>query len=361
MKRERIALHRICGIGDAVQMTPLLRQIRADRPEAEITCFISENAAPVLQGAPWIDHVVPLSFGSLKHGLLNPGLVRMWSHISQQGTFDALLCLGPYWKLNALNLLVTAHARLGFVTPGGKPRRIFTHPYEVPANPSLSQQHESAKYLDMWCTYANTTDLAFGYDLPHIGIADESGTPFHDKPRLCVAPGAGNAIKSMETKRWPAASFAKLMKLAAEDGYEIILLGGTGELPAEMIPDGVTNCLGKTSLQQTAALIRHSDGFIGNDSGLFHLALGLDVPAVAFFGPTSARKTGPFRNEQSLVLHSGLPCSPCLAETCILPASEQPGMPRPACMHALNAETAWMRIRAFLHSCHPAGLQSAIR
>jgi heptosyltransferase II len=359
MKSERIAIHRICGIGDAVQMTPLLRQIRADRPAAEITCFISENAAPVLRGASWIDRVVPLSVGSVRSGLLNPGLIRMWSFIATHGPFDTMMCLGPYWRMNALNLLVQSHERLGFVTPGRKPLRIFTHPHEVPANPSLSLQHESAKYLEMWCEHANTADRGFGYDLAHLGIHHADATRFDGKPRLCIAPGAGNAITNMETKRWPAASFAKLMELAMEDGCEVQLLGSESEMPREMIPPGVKNLLGKTSLQQTAAIIRHSDGFVGNDSGLFHLALGLDVPAAAFFGPTSARKTGPFRNEHSLVLHSGLPCSPCLAETCVLPESEHPDLPRPACMLSLTPETAWKRIHEFIHSQLPSGASLA--
>ena len=348
MSRERIAICRVCGIGDAAQMTPLLRQVREDRPEAEIFCFVTENAAPVLAGVRFVDRVVPLQMDWAAPAWTNPGLFRLWSHVAAHGPFDLLLCLGPYWRQNFLSLMVPAKARSGFVTPGWKPLRIFTHPCVVPVNAGGSLTHESLKYLELWCALTGAKDRGLGYDLGTLGGTASAITAKLPRPCLCIAPGAGNALTAMDSKRWLPGHFAVLMKLAIEDGFEIVVLGCKGDIEPSLLPPGVLDLQGKTTLAQTAAVLRASAGFLGNDSGIYHLALGLGVPAAAIFGPTSPHKTGPFRNPRSQVISSRLPCAPCLAFDCRLPADAHPGLARPACMAALQPASVWSQVRDFL-------------
>ena len=348
MKRERIAICRVCGIGDAVQMTPLLQQVRADRPGAEIFCFVTENAAPVLAGVPFVDRVVPLRMQWAAPAWSNPGLFRLWSHVAAHGPFELLLCLGPYWRQNFLSLMVPAGERSGFVTPGGKPLRVFTRPFIVPASAGQCLTHESLKYLQLWSALTGAEDRGLGYDLGSLGSSARAITARLPHPYLCIAPGAGNAITRLDSKRWLPGHFAALMRLAIEEGFGIVVLGGKGDIDSELLPAGVLDLQGKTTLAQTAAVLRGSAGFLGNDSGIFHVALGLGVPSAGIFGPTSARKTGPFRNPRSLVISSDLPCSPCLAFDCLLPADAHPGLARHACMSALHPAVVWRQFRDFL-------------
>ena len=354
MSRERIAICRVCGIGDAVQMTPLLQQVRADRPEAEISCFVTENAAPVLAGVDFVDHLVPLKMAWATPSWSNPGLVRMWSHIAAHGPFDRLLSLGPYWRENVLSLLVPARARSGFATPGWKPLRVFTHPFIVPVNAGGSLTHESLKYIQLWCALTGDEDRGHGYDLGDLGVTSSTENVYAGEPFICIAPGAGNSITRMDSKRWLPEHFAALARLALEEGHGVVVLGGEGDIPPGLLPRGVLDLQGKTTLARTAAILRASSGFLGNDSGIYHLALGLGVPAAAVFGPTSPLKTGPFRNPRSLVLTADLPCSPCLAFDCPLPAAVHPGLARPACMAALEPAAVWRRFRDFIQSAPDA-------
>ncbi len=347
---KRIAVLRLCGVGDAVQMTPLLRQLRADAPEAEIVVFVSANAAPVLRGAPWMDRVVALEPAATKTGASNPGLIKLWMNVRREGAFDALLCLGLTWRNLVLSRLARARSRAGFVTRGWKPLPVFTHPYFVPENAALDRTHESQKYLKLWSLVSGGEDRGFGYDLAHLGHGLSTDLPLPDKPYLCVAPGAGNPFVRMDTKKWPSASFARVIELALAEGYEVLVLGTPGELPAERLPSGARDLQGKTTLPQAAALLRGSSAFLGNDSGLFHLALGLGTPAAAIFGPTDAAKTGPFRNANALVIEAGLECAPCLAESCrMMATSAAPGTP-PPCMTALTPERVWQRMQPLLET-----------
>ena len=82
----------------------------------------------------------------------------------------------------------------------------------------------------------------------------------------------------------------------------VVVLGGPDlahAAPAfERAGDHVISAIGKTTLGETAALIRRARLFVGNDSGLLHVAMAFRVPAVALFGAT----------RPELVLVPGSPC-----------------------------------------------------
>jgi heptosyltransferase-2 len=69
--------------------------------------------------------------------------------------------------------------------------------------------------------------------------------------------------------------------------------------------------VGRTDLLTAAAALKRAALFIGNDTGVMHMATALNVPVVAVFGPTT-RHFGffPFRSAAA-VLENDLPCRPC--------------------------------------------------
>ncbi len=67
------------------------------------------------------------------------------------------------------------------------------------------------------------------------------------------------------------------------------------------------------SLVQLASVMEGGRLFIGNDSGISHMAAALGLPTLAIFGPTDHRVWSP-RGEHVEVVRIGLPCSPCPEE-----------------------------------------------
>jgi ADP-heptose:LPS heptosyltransferase len=53
--------------------------------------------------------------------------------------------------------------------------------------------------------------------------------------------------------------------------------------------------------------------FIGNDSGISHMAAALDLPTLVIFGPTNPKVWSP-RGRKAFVVHRGTHCSPCTHE-----------------------------------------------
>jgi hypothetical protein len=94
---------------------------------------------------------------------------------------------------------------------------------------------------------------------------------------IALCPGA-----SWDTKRWEKENWKKLGKNLAEEGYQVIELGNTGEA----IGAGL-DFTGKTSVKEAAHLVHEADLVISHDSGLMHLSLAAGTPTVGLFGPTN--------------------------------------------------------------------------
>jgi ADP-heptose:LPS heptosyltransferase len=79
-----------------------------------------------------------------------------------------------------------------------------------------------------------------------------------------------------------------------------------------MGPDAPVLAKGLTLLQ-LASVMEGCWFFIGNDSGITHMAAALGLPTVAIFGPTDQQVWSP-RGEETVVVCRGIHCSPCPQE-----------------------------------------------
>lgn len=128
------------------------------------------------------------------------------------------------------------------------------------------------------------------------------------KAVLALAPGSG-----AKEKNWPVALF----QAAAEwwrqrtAGEVVVVLG-----PVEEEREGYGSLFEravvarKLSLVQLAALLVQSDLYLGNDSGVTHLAAALGVRTIALFGPSDVQQWAP-RGQKVAILAQNMECSPC--------------------------------------------------
>lgn len=106
------------------------------------------------------------------------------------------------------------------------------------------------------------------------------------QPFVAIHPGSGSP-----TKNWPAERFARIADYLDDRlGLPSVILGGPadGEVlerfaavlgrPPRMLTD--------RPLAVVSAVLRRARAFLGNDSGLGHLAGLLGLPTLALFGPT---------------------------------------------------------------------------
>jgi len=97
-----------------------------------------------------------------------------------------------------------------------------------------------------------------------------------------IHPGSGSRAKN-----WPLERFTELGRRLEGLGHRVAWIRGPAEadLPAGIPPDRVID---RPSLRALAATLARSKVFIGNDSGVSHLAGATGAPTLVLFGPTRA-------------------------------------------------------------------------
>lgn len=96
---------------------------------------------------------------------------------------------------------------------------------------------------------------------------------------LCVGPGAVSA-----NRQWPTASFSSLIRQLEGHFDAVLLLGSGAEFDlCEEVANGTSakNLAGRLHLTQLAATLSQAALYIGNDSGLSHLAAAQGCKAVS--------------------------------------------------------------------------------
>jgi ADP-heptose:LPS heptosyltransferase len=103
--------------------------------------------------------------------------------------------------------------------------------------------------------------------------------------KVLLHPGAGS-----QKKMWPIKNFLQVDGLLKSDGYRPEYIIGPADrfLRDELRMDGVRQSVVHTpeNIAVLAALMKTAGGYIGNDSGVSHLAAYFGLPTVAIFGPS---------------------------------------------------------------------------
>lgn len=168
---------------------------------------------------------------------------------------------------------------------------------------------------------------------------------------VLVAPGTRSHLK-----RWRIDGFAKVCDRIVEVlGLNIILVGENedsviaNEILSKMKKQAI-NLVGKTSLAELADLIVKSKLIISCDSACLHLSSYLNIPIVSIFGPTDARKYGPW-SEKNIVVRKRIRCAPCQNAGCKIKTFD--------CMLLLGADEVFKAVEKIIESTPPlAGCNS---
>jgi heptosyltransferase-3 len=138
--------------------------------------------------------------------------------------------------------------------------------------------------------------------LPVVWVTQEDRSKVNDllqtdRPIIVLAPTA-----NWPPKVWPADRFAAVFRCLASTliphAIPVVLAGPGPEECAMAAPvlaalPEARNLVGVLALSEAAAVLQRAALFIGNDSGLMHLAAAAGAPTIGLFGPTDAGTYGP--------------------------------------------------------------------
>lgn len=298
------------SLGDIIHALPTVRILRRAFPQADIAWLVNDNLAPLLEGSPVLNRVIPFArrrFGALRGA---QGLAPFLADLRRQ-RFDWAIDLQCLLRSSLLALASGARRRTGLSDGREGSRAFYTETILLPAEPT----HAVDRYLML------PRQLGLEVDRVEFPLAPDPRGPSAPREKLIVInPGA-----RWPAKRWPAERFSALLDALAAGwpDHRLILIGGGDERPlGEAIAAGahaqVELLTGRTTLPELTALMRRARLMISNDSGPMHLAVAVGTPVVAFFGPTDPRLTGPypFGGTNHIVLRGALDCAPCFKPNC---------------------------------------------
>ena len=131
----------------------------------------------------------------------------------------------------------------------------------------------------------------------------------YNPSKIIIHPGSGSRKKC-----WPISNFVKVALSMAANGKQPEFIFGPAEYDLYerfLKLDTVNATVHKIEqLTELAGLIKTGGGFIGNDSGVSHLAAFIGLPTVAVFGPSDPEIWKPMGRAVTVV-RPDLECSPC--------------------------------------------------
>jgi heptosyltransferase I len=312
---KSILIIRPSAIGDVVMASPMINVLRKNYPEAHIAWLAEPSVQDLLKYNKELNEVIiwPKSqWRELFHGRRFLLLKREISKFAEQlrsRKFDLALDVQGLLRSRWLAWLSRAEQRIGFES-------------KEPGKFLMTKVISKGVHSGIMGFEYNLMMKELGLD-PGAFHPDISLSPEDEKTGAEIISAAGIAgryavfapFTTRPQKHWFEDRWTELARLIKERiNMPVVLLGGKGDAaPAETIchnaAETLLNLAGKTTLTQSAAIIKHSSLLIGVDTGLTHMGAAFDCPTVALFGATCpyVRTAG----GRTKVMYNPLPCSPC--------------------------------------------------
>lgn len=306
---NRILVVRLRSIGDTVLSTPSLIALRRFLPEAQIDILLEDWVAPVLEDFDAVDNVLRVSKDFKERFKLARKL--------RKTKYDV-----------AFNLHGGTTAGF-FVRASGAKYRVGYEDYQYAFlyNRKLSS---SADFWQKEFTHSAEQQLAL------LGFV---GVPVEDKPktRLNVSEKALNSIRSkikdqkskialfhpaaaFDTKQWATEKFARVAEFLSEKGFQTVAVATKKERASlenlKTLSKVPITTFDDLTLPEITALASMAKIFVGNDSGIAHIASAVKTPSVVIFGSSNRNHWRPWTDAPNEIVYEEFACQPCAGRFC---------------------------------------------
>jgi ADP-heptose:LPS heptosyltransferase len=313
---RRVLIVRLRSIGDTVLTTPSLFALRRFLPHAEIDILLEDWVAPVLTGSDLIDRVISLPKASTSARARTAREIR-------SNNYDVVYNLHGGTTATFLTRATGARYRVGFAHY--QYARLHNHVapssleiWQRPTLHSVEQQLALIGWTGVPVSDRPPTRLAVTEDalasvaqkLREAGFEDFKSGAF-----AVIHPAA-----AFDTKQWAAENFATVAKQLHEAGLAPIAIVSPQEMSTLEALKNLTPVrvfgLNNLSLPEVTALSSRAHLFVGNDSGIAHIAAATGTPCVVIFGSSNRNHWRPWTRQPNEIVFEEMPCQPCHGYFC---------------------------------------------
>ena len=261
-----VLLIRPGAIGDSLLTFPVMQALRVQHSDAHITFVSNAAALPLAHACQLADVTYDYSAPLWSQLFLPPDRYSQQFRTLLAHT-DQAIC----WLRDDDGIIARGLRAVG-----------IKHVMVAPGRPPAGERIHIVDYL--------LRTVGMGSSRWHAGAGDPEGP-------VAIHPGSGGAYKC-----WPVPSFIAIIEALLQRSLPVLLLGGPADTARiQEIQQHVQRLVASTarndapSLFQTmidaplltlAQRLQGCRGYLGNDSGMTHLAAMLGLRTVALFGPS---------------------------------------------------------------------------
>ena len=316
-RSNAILLVRTDGIGDLVYCIPFVQAIRNRHPGSKIVLCATGDVAELARAMPVFDDVV--------------GFARMPGRRNYMYRLRLLRRVRLTAPKVAVNLSFhREHLGDEITLLSGAPETIaFSGNDEcIHLSMRLRNNREYSRVLDVGDNIPERDKYfalmaALGAEKPAVNpqsgdfhsIEIDAKTSRHEipgtqtGPYLVLGPGGSAAIR-----RWPAENFSSLADIISREFDLAVVVSGNREERGTLLRVAGTMKRKATvssdlNILSTTELLTRSSLFVGNESGLLHLAATLGVPGVGILGGGHFNRYFPYGSVR--IVHHPLDCYEC--------------------------------------------------
>lgn len=313
---KRVLVVRLRSIGDTVLTTPSLITLKRFLPHAEIDILLKDWVAPSLDGLKAVDNVITTGKTSAER-------FKTAREIRKR-------------KYDVVFNLHGGSTSTYFVAASRAKHRVGYAGYRY----SFLYNHRLSSSSDFWKkekTHSAEQQLAL---LGYVGV------PVEDRPRsqLVVTDAAVISLEgksrsshslfdihhssfallhptaAFATKQWATQNFAKTAEYLSQKGISTVAVAAKHETDVlkklkegSNVPIMTFNDL---TLPEITALASRARLFVGNDSGIAHIAAAVNTPTVVIFGSSNRDHWYPWTDAPNEMVFNEHSCQPCPGYVC---------------------------------------------
>lgn len=333
----RVLIIKLGALGDVVRTAALLPIVKRHWPVSHVTWVSRPAGIRMLTNHPQIDRLLPFDAESVCHLIAE--------------RFDVCLSLDKEPGPAGLAMRVNAADRRGIgLSDWGTPIPLNAECVEYFAlglddklkfhlnrksYPQLIAESVGLDYRgERYALYPSARQrTAAAETWSGLGLDD-------GRPVIGLNTGAGRvfANKAFHADKWKLLA----QRLVADGRYRVALFGGNDEITMnrelEAAVSGVVDVGGDHDELTFAALIERCSVLIAGDTMAMHVAIAMQRPVVALFGPTCEQEIDLFGRGEKLA--AGLPCSPCYRRQCDFAPNCMDGIDLDAVIAAVGRQLA---------------------
>ncbi|MDP2388312.1 MAG: glycosyltransferase family 9 protein [Bacteroidota bacterium] len=343
-KLQKTKLHKTAavfysaGIGDALLLTPLVKQLKKDGYRVTGIFTSPYHVHELFEGTSLLDEKITI--------LSKPKLV--W-FITRYGLnkFDRIYV--NYFAANRSNILAASKTSKKVITNREVKFKLNAIPnlrYITPHENRSDAEHNLNLY-----TKGSIVESDF-----FINFKDTALEKFNLPAKYIVLQaGAGN--NQTPYKMWSLGNWERLIEKIHKNfpNLSVVLLGDKNELAIgeELHNTSIVNLTGKTSLPEVISIIKNSVCLIGSDSGLMHIAASASKPSFTIWGASNEKLYGyeQFNSlKHQIIFNETISCRPCSSwiSANITRVNNPMKCPDFICLEGLKPDAVFEKLSVFL-------------